>query len=294
MSPDELHDLAAVGRAAWPDLQLDEAAFTRQLQLRLETVSDRQAALSKLRPDDLYLACACAEGNQAAIVAFEKRFAKVIDRAVGRFARTSDRRDELKQLLRERLFVAPPGGQPRIASYTGQGFLENWLRVAAVRAFVNADRGKKPAGSSDEETLSVLADGHDLELGFLKGHYRSAFRSAFARAIEALPPSDRLVLKLTVLQRLSCDEVAKSLGIHRATAARRSARARQQLVDGTRQELARTLRIDDVELASLLQLVESNLDLSISRLLDPSGEPATGTDPTPPLGPLFGRGVSPK
>jgi RNA polymerase sigma-70 factor (ECF subfamily) len=239
--------------------------FVRRLERHLGSATADD--LARIRCDDFYLACACAEGDDAAIRAFERRFAGVIDGAVARFARTDERRAELKQLVRQRLFVAPPGAEPRIASYSGRGFLENWLRVAAVRACINAERGAKLEDAADDEALDVLPDGHDLELGFLKSHYRSAFRSAFARAVERLAPAERLVLRLSVLEGLTCDELAASLGVHRATAARRTARARQQLVDGTREELARSLRVDAAELESLLDLVESNLDLSISRLL---------------------------
>ena len=269
--------LLAAGRAAWPALAVDEARFAQHVERHLAAASDREAALGRIRPDDLYLACACSTGDGAAISSFERHFAKVIDRALSRFARNEDRKSELRQLLRERLFVATPGGEPRIASYTGQGFLENWVRVAAMRAFVNAERGKKVSSSSDDETLGALAGAGDVELDFLKVHYRAAFRAAFARTIEALDPSDRLVLRLSVLKNMSCDDLAVTLGVHRATAARRVARAKQMLVDGTRQDLAESLRVEGAELHSILNLVESNLDLSISRLLGPD---ASGVDPS--------------
>lgn len=259
--------LAAAGRAAWPALRLAEEDFARLLEHHVAQAADRDAALAKLRPDDYYLACACAEGEAAAIRAFEERFARVIDRAVSRFARTVEKRDELKQILRERLFVAGPGERPRIATYTGQGFLENWLRVAAVRAFVNAERRHRPdEPPGKEESFGGMPAEQDIELGFLKSHYRGAFRRAFADATAALSPGDRLILRLTVREGLTCDELAASLGVHRATAARRAARARQLLIDATRAELARTLRVETTELTSILHLVESNLDLSISRL----------------------------
>ncbi len=263
--------LAAAGRGAWPGLRLDVGAFAAMIERHLSASEDRAGAIARMRPDDLYLACACATGDGDAIVAFERRYEKVIERAVGRFARTDEKRDELRQLLRDRLFVAPEGGAPRIASYTGQGFLENWVRVAAVRAFMNAGRGRhREATPVEEESLEALADGGDLELDFLKQHYRGAFRQAFAQAIRNLSSSDRLVLRLSVLQHLSCDELAVTLGVHRATAARRTARAKQLLVDGTRAELASMLKVSQEELASILHLVENNLELSISRLLAPT------------------------
>jgi RNA polymerase sigma-70 factor (ECF subfamily) len=274
--------LAAAGRAAWPALHLAEADFARLLEAHLATAPDPESAKSKLRPDDFYLACACAEGEAAAIRAFEDRFARVIDRAVSRFARTNEKRDELRQILRERLFVAGPGERPKIASYTGQGFLENWLRVAAVRAFVNAERRIRPDEPGEEESFAGMPAEQDVELGFLKSHYRGAFRRAFATALQSLAAADRLVLRLSVRDGLSCDEVAASLGVHRATAARRTARARQLLIDATRAELAQSLRVDTTELTSILQLVESNLDLSISRLFAQTATSVAGNNGSAP------------
>ncbi len=267
--------LAAAGRAAWPTLALPEQVFAEELEANLGAARDQETALARLRPDDFYLACACARGEEAAIRAFEERFARVIDGAVARFARTREKRDELKQLLRERLFVAAPGARPRIATYTGQGFLENWLRVAAVRAFVNAQRRILPDAPGAEESFGSMPGDQDVELGFLKSHYRGAFKKAFAVAAGSLTPADRLILHLTVRDGLTCDELAVSLGVHRATAARRAARARQLLIDATRAELSRALRVETGELTSILELVESNLDLSISRLFGGADEAAT-------------------
>ncbi|MDC3952909.1 sigma factor-like helix-turn-helix DNA-binding protein [Polyangium jinanense] len=259
--------LAAAGRTAWPELGLDDCVFLAHLDRHLAAAPDPEAALARIRADDFYLACACAAGSPGAVAELERRFGSVIDAVAARFAPSEDRRAELRQILRERLFVAGPGAEPRIAGYSGRGFLENWLRVAAVRAFVNAAESERREIEAGGDALEAVADGHDVELDFLKVHYRDAFRVAFAHAIAQLAPAERLVLRLSVLDGLGCDEVAACLGVHRATAARRTVQARQRLVDATRVELARSLRTSGTELDSILRLVESNLDLSLSRLL---------------------------
>jgi len=57
------------------------------------------------------------------------------------------------------------------------------------------------------------------------------------------------------------------LGIHRATAARRIARAREQLVAATRRELVTRLELEDGELDEIIGLVTSRLDISLGALL---------------------------
>jgi RNA polymerase sigma-70 factor (ECF subfamily) len=66
---------------------------------------------------------------------------------------------------------------------------------------------------------------------------------------------------------LTIDQLASALGIHRATAARRIAKAREQLAASARDELAHRLALDPQELADVFGLVVSRLDVSISKLL---------------------------
>src|SRR5437660_1544495 len=52
--------------------------------------------------------------------------------------------DEALQVVREHLLVAKDGAPGRIAEYRGEGPLEGWLRVAAVRAALRLQRQRKP------------------------------------------------------------------------------------------------------------------------------------------------------
>ena len=57
------------------------------------------------------------------------------------------------------------------------------------------------------------------------------------------------------------------LRLHRATAARRLAAARAALVKGTRTAMRARLRVDGAELESILRLIESQVHVSVERLL---------------------------
>src|SRR3569833_1740118 len=65
-----LWSLVAEGRAARPDLPLDAKVLVEFVARHL-TANLAEAALDGLRPADLYLACACAQGSTAAIAAFD-------------------------------------------------------------------------------------------------------------------------------------------------------------------------------------------------------------------------------
>ncbi|MBN1606671.1 MAG: transcriptional regulator, partial [Polyangiaceae bacterium] len=66
---------------------------------------------------------------------------------------------------------------------------------------------------------------------------------------------------------LTIDEIAAAFGIHRATAARRVARARSALLAATRRELGERLRMSTAALKSVMRLIQSQLHASVRRLL---------------------------
>ena len=258
-----VEDLWVSGHAAWPDLVVDRAA----LAAHLSAVETEPGA--ELRADDLYLACACATGSSQAIEALETTHADALRGVIARLARDPAQAEELRQVVRQHLFVTPAGGRPKIADYAGRGRLENWLRVAALRVCLNAIRGKNPARPADDSgALDVLPDrGDDVELAFLKAQYRAAFRAAFAAAVGELAADERAVLRMGLIHQLSIDQLGKILGVHRATAARRLAAARERLVALTLARLKTSLALDDAELRSLQREVDTHVDVSLSRLL---------------------------
>ena len=83
---------------------------------------------------------------------------------------------------------------------------------------------------------------------------------------------DRHLLSQHLVAGLSIDKLGAVLGIHRATAARRIARAKELLVAETRRQLAIKLKLDDHELDDVIGLVMSRLDVSIGKLLQTMGD----------------------
>ena len=225
-------------------------------------------------PRELALATAASRGDESAIAELELLARATIDAACRRFASATHTPDDLRQILRERLFVAQPGQRPKIADYAGQGFFENWLRVTAVRIFIDLGKRKdrvREAPAADEDVLA-MPEPRDLALDVVKAEYRGAVTAAMHEAARQLEPGDRHLLRQHLVANLSIDQLGAVLGIHRATAARRIARAREQLVVGTRKELATRLALDEVALDEVIGLVMSRLDVSIGALLA-SGEP---------------------
>ena len=261
---------------SWPRSWLAPEQFAAELAARLDHDDEPAASWWRhLHADDLYLAIACARGVGDAIDRFERRYGDEIGRTARRFERPGLAADDLVQLLRTKLFTGDaaspaPEQRPRIASYTGQGFLQNWLRVTATRTFIDCCRGltDAPEVSIRNELAAGLPEpGADPELQLLKREHLAHFKAAFAEAAAALDASHRIVLKQHLVERLTIDQIGGLYHLHRASAARRIAKAREALLAGTRAALARRLGVPPERLGSVLELVASRLEASVERLL---------------------------
>jgi RNA polymerase sigma-70 factor (ECF subfamily) len=260
---DPVAEAIASARAAWPGVEVAPARFRAFLAGRGEPAA--------LHLADLYLACACADGDPAAIAAFDRTHQAMIDRAVAATGATRAERADVAQTVRQRLLVAPEAGEPRIASYSGRGALGAWVRVVATREAARLlRRERREVAADDAELDGVVATAADPELDYLKRLYRDELKAAFRAAVDALSDRERMLLRQHVLDGLGIDRLAAFYRVHRATAARWVEAARHAVVTGTRKALVHRLRLAGGELDSVIRLVRSQLDLSLHAVLGPS------------------------
>jgi RNA polymerase sigma-70 factor (ECF subfamily) len=263
----------AAAREKYPDAgAVDDRAFAAALAERLAAQRDATTALERLRVDDLLLALWCATGDSRAIATFERVFRPDIDAALARFRRLAMTPDELRQYLRVKLFVDRDGDKPaRIAGYSGFGFLQNWLRVTALRALVDIARTERVRQLeellADDDLLATPQSTKDVVPGYARERYGAAIKQAFARAVAGLAPRQRNLLRHVHVDQMTFDQIAALYGIHRATVARTLASARAELVTTTRKELGVALGLGEDALDSIVQAADSRIDLSLSRVL---------------------------
>jgi RNA polymerase sigma-70 factor (ECF subfamily) len=233
-----------------------------------------------VRADDLALAWACEAGREGAIDTFEEHFAPDLQRIVRRFSGPELPEEDLRQSLREHLFVGASERPGKIATYSGHGRLQNWLRVVATRRFTDALRAARPGREElplGEALTDLPAGGDDHELTFMKREYRKQFGRAFSEALANLLPEERNLLRQHVVQRLTLEEMAKLRRTHASTISRRLDRVRSRLLEDTRLRLRATLQVGEGELDSILRLIRSNLDVSVSCLLELEDPPPRPT-----------------
>ncbi|KFA90011.1 sigma-70 family RNA polymerase sigma factor [Archangium violaceum] len=258
----------STARAAWPGVDLDGARFATHLARHLPADSPAEA-LEALHVADLYLACACAEGLPLAHAAFEARVLPEVHVAVARLKLPPSSVDEVRQLVRQKMLVPGPETPARLAAYPGTGPLSGWVRAAALWIALDLRRQRSNQDvSMEDSTLSLLVDpGDDPELVYLKTTYRAEFNTAITQALANLSPRERNTLRLKYLDGLSIDQLGALYGVHRATAARWVVAAQQALLEETRRLLTERLRLTGSQLDSVLRLISSQIDVSLSRLL---------------------------
>ncbi len=268
-------------RVRWPTLVVDAAAFEAHASARYpEGVSPE-----RWHAEELYLTCALLGGDTRALACFDAEYLAVLDRVLARFADPM-LVDDARQVLRARLLVrGDDGSPPRIAAYNGKGPLAKWIEVAATRTAISLRRTARDIPVDDRTIVALQGAGSDPQLAHLKHTYRVQFTDAWRRALRELDADDRTLLRLHLIDRLPVDRIGALYGIpllrdvdalarrrddrveHQTTAARRVRQVKERLGTRVHETLAATLDVAADELASIVALIRSELDVTLGELL---------------------------
>jgi len=257
-----LASIVATARHDCDEIEVADLSFMRFLGERAAGVD--ASWLLELPAEDLLLACAAGAGDATAISIIETRYFPTIESIVrGKLDPTVA--SEAMQRVREHLFV---GERPHILDYAGRGELAKWLTITAVRAGLRIVREAKREIAIDEPNLDAFVDAStDIELAHLRARYRPELKLAFADAFAALEARERNLLRHSVLDGHGVDRIGELYGIHRSTASRWLASARENLVKGTKTALRKRLQISPTEVESILRVLADQIDVTIETIL---------------------------
>lgn len=265
--------LLARAAAAHPGLTLEGAAFAAHLG---RAAGPEWPAVSRLLAEaaveDLYLACACALGDAAAVAHARARYRAAFHGYLARLKLTDGELDDLQQSLWERMLGTPAdGGPPRIARYAGTGELGSWIGIAAQRLALTLRRQQGADERRDEALRRELTDAiSGPETRFLRERYRREFELGFRAALGELSDRDRAILRLQAVGGLSLDKIAPMYGVNASTISRWAAQARASVLDSTRRYVAARVRLSADEFDSLAGALVSVLDVTLGQLMSRS------------------------
>jgi RNA polymerase sigma-70 factor (ECF subfamily) len=256
----------AAGRAAWPALQIDEVELLRRLELLQLPEGDLA-----LRGRDLFLGAACAMGAPGALEIFELEVLPSVELAVRRFGLDPATIDEVKQLVRVKLFS---GERPRIGSYQGRGPLDAWVRMLAVRtAFDYLGSAQAGAAMAMPGIAEVVGRDETPEAATIAEHDRPVFQAALERAFSTLSAREKTILRLYFIDDLGVEGIGAVYHVHKATVSRWLLAIRTKIMDELHRILSFDLRLSPSELRSLTLHCWREVKLSLSRIL---GAPSAG------------------
>ncbi len=255
-----LAEVLAASREAWPGVSVPDDDFVAYLTERLVPETSLDDALRTLCVADLWLACAIARQDGAALKAFDAQLAHVGE-AIAHLDGGSALVADVTAAVRER--VLGTGGNGKISDFRGRGDLRGWLRVIAVREALQIMRARKREAPMPD----ALADRLDDHSAQLTPDEQRVYREAFSAALATLTPRERNLLRQQYVYGATIDELGALYGVHRATAARWIAQIRDTLLRRTRRHVADAMRLSGTDLDSAMGRIAHHLDYSLRHTL---------------------------
>ena len=294
---DHVDAIYAQCASAHPDFGIAPADFTAAITAavakyreclgsssRAPSVRKVRQFISELQSADLFLALACARGNESAWWEFDRRYRSFVERLARHLLTTRADADEVIDHIYAELFgtkIVNGARQSKFRTYTGRGTLQGWLRAVVSHAVIDFYRRRQDEVSLDkleesgEESKmrhSRLAHAHRAEESMLahlvRERYRAATTGALDHALASLDDHERLLLLYYHVDGLKLREIARivqepmspirkwfqrrarSGRVHESTVMRWLEKAYEKVSEGFEAELANKhgLTVEEIEI----------------------------------------------
>ena len=175
-----------------------------------------------LKIEELVLARACAAGNERAWETFMVRYREKLYEIGLHITREDSAARDLSDSIYAELYgtVAKDGHRvSKLASYTGRGSLEGWLRTVMAQEQVNRYRKQKRMVSLEEET----EEGQQFASPEVEPTtpVDPRLEPATDEALASLPSDERFILAAYYLDHRTLAEIARMLSVHESTISRK-------------------------------------------------------------------------
>jgi RNA polymerase sigma-70 factor (ECF subfamily) len=256
----------ADGRKRFPSLKLSFESFRSYCERPVFSAQGEvieRLAVSEVERHgaELFLCCACAEGNERAAAVLQDEAFAVARAAIQRIQRDPEFVRDVLQDFWHKLLVGP---EAKVREYSGRGAFQAWLGVIAARVALDRVRAQKRSPVRCEIALGWIEPVLGPEAQLTRMRYRAPFQRALSRALGALTERERNVLRMHALGGCSIDQIGRAYRVHRATAARWLDRVRSQILESVRDELFATTGISTRDFESIAASIGAELELGLS------------------------------
>jgi RNA polymerase sigma-70 factor len=233
--------------------------------------------LSALHLEDLALACACADGHDAAWDHFIIEYRPVLYRSADAIEPGGGARELADSIYAELYGLQERDGERRslFRYFHGRSSLATWLRAVLAQRQVDRVRATRRLTSIDD------TEGGEIVAPALVSNqapdpdarrFASLIQQVLLAAIGVLPDRDRLRLGFYYRQSLTLAQIGRLLGEHEATVSRQLARTRKVV----RAEVERRLRaehgLSDADIAECFACtIEDPGTLDVADVFEPDG-----------------------
>jgi RNA polymerase sigma factor (sigma-70 family) len=257
-----------VSRAVRLRFALHQDAFVRRVCEVLSTYAsagqDPSRLLASLVLDDLYLATACANGDEAAW----EELASVHFPFIRDFALSCARRDPPAGDVAEAV-IADLWQRGKIRQFAGRSSLRTWLGTIVARTAINT--GKRAEKTVPLELLSrkeTLPDAHPI---FADEALAREIADAASLEIARLDPPDQLLLLLYYEQEMTLAQMERVLRKSKAALSRRLDRVRRELKSRIETRVGQGVSGAGVDL--------SRVQIDLAEILSPAADRKIKLDP---------------
>ncbi len=199
--------------------------FIENNQLGIIKVEEVKDFLRQIQAEDLFLALACANGNERAWWEFDQQHRSYMERVARHLARTEiDAQEVIDSVYVELYGTRMVDGErvSKFATYSGRGSLRGWLRTVIWHSLIDLHRASHDEVSLDEMTETV-GEGHahsnfaEPQLGgeaqmidrIARDRYRKATLAAIENAFASLDNHEKLLLLYYHVENLKLREIAR-------------------------------------------------------------------------------------
>lgn len=234
--------------------------------------------LNLLQANDLFMALACADGNERAWWEFDQQYRGYLERLARHLAKTDVDAQEVVDCVYVELYGTRfVDGQrvSKFATYSGRGSLRGWLRTVIWHTLVDLHRASHDEVSLDEMTENVgeggvhanLANpvqGGDGELveQIARNRYRKATFNSIETAFASLEEHEKLLLLYYHVEQMKLREIARLVENENSPLRRWFQRRMQSRTDNPQGRIheSTVMRWLDKSYAKVLQLFRSELE----------------------------------